>query len=77
MFFSGCVPGRRVLKLSKILAFAITMSSTEADHTREPCPLVIISDFGAAFSMGVSVHAVFFFVTQLTSRPLEEPYGTE
>ncbi|KAK9456609.1 mitochondrial inner membrane translocase subunit Tim17/Tim22/Tim23/peroxisomal protein PMP24 [Dipodascopsis uninucleata] len=24
-----------------------------ADHTRDPCPIVIINDFGGAFSMGV------------------------
>lgn len=23
------------------------------DHTRDPCPYVILSDFGGAFSMGV------------------------
>ncbi|KAJ8104229.1 mitochondrial inner membrane translocase subunit Tim17/Tim22/Tim23/peroxisomal protein PMP24 [Lipomyces tetrasporus] len=24
-----------------------------ADHTRDPCPIVIVNDFGGAFSMGV------------------------
>lgn len=24
-----------------------------ADHTRDPCPIVILNDFGGAFSMGV------------------------
>jgi hypothetical protein len=24
------------------------------DHTRDPCPWVILNDFGGAFSMGVS-----------------------
>lgn len=30
------------------------MSNVEADHTRDPCPMVVISDFGGAFAMGVS-----------------------
>lgn len=25
-----------------------------ADHSRDPCPIVILDDFGGAFSMGVS-----------------------
>ena len=24
-----------------------------ADHTRDPCPIVILNDFGGAFAMGV------------------------
>lgn len=32
-----------------------------ADHSRDPCPIVILSDFGGAFSMGVSIK-IFHYI---------------
>ncbi len=29
-----------------------------ADHTRDPCPIVILNDFGGAFAMGVCWEAL-------------------
>lgn len=28
------------------------------DHTRDPCPWVILNDFGGAFAMGVSLFRI-------------------
>jgi import inner membrane translocase subunit TIM17 len=36
------------------------------DHSRDPCPWVILNDFGGAFAMGVGVHAHVNFEHQLT-----------
>lgn len=36
----------------------LSTSNRTMDHSRDPCPWVIINDFGGAFSMGVSRHPV-------------------
>jgi hypothetical protein len=35
----------------------IRQITPEMDHSRDPCPWVILNDFGGAFAMGVRVHA--------------------
>lgn len=37
------------------------------DHTRDPCPYVILSDFGGAFSMGVRLSLVPIVMFQYSS----------
>jgi hypothetical protein len=48
------------------------------DHSRDPCPWVIINDFGGAFSMGVSFDPPEeLLAVELTfARPSEVLYGT-
>ncbi|GMM37147.1 protein transporter [Saccharomycopsis crataegensis] len=48
------------------------MSNVEADHTRDPCPLVIISDFGGAFAMGVVGGCVWHGIKGFRNSPLGE-----
>lgn len=35
------------------------------DHTRDPCPWVILTDFGGAFAMGVSTTNISGFVVYM------------
>jgi hypothetical protein len=39
------------------------------DHSRDPCPWVILNDFGGAFAMGVSVSAHICSPHMLTKHP--------
>ncbi|EEQ32139.1 mitochondrial import inner membrane translocase subunit TIM17 [Microsporum canis CBS 113480] len=42
------------------------------DHTRDPCPYVILSDFGGAFSMGAIGGAVWHGVKGFRNSPYGE-----
>lgn len=47
------------------------------DHSRDPCPWVILNDFGGAFAMGVGAHAHIEFGHQLIIVRLSVvQYGT-
>jgi len=47
------------------------------DHSRDPCPWVILNDFGGAFAMGVCVYAHLGPEHQLTFIRLSVvQYGT-
>jgi hypothetical protein len=48
------------------------------DHTRDPCPWVILNDFGGAFAMGVgSITPSSTTRANDLHRLLEVQYGTE
>ncbi|KAH3665756.1 hypothetical protein OGAPHI_003944 [Ogataea philodendri] len=48
------------------------MSTPEADHSRDPCPIVILSDFGGAFSMGVIGGCVWHGIKGFRNSPYGE-----
>ncbi|KAK9477155.1 Tim17/Tim22/Tim23/Pmp24 family-domain-containing protein [Lipomyces japonicus] len=43
-----------------------------ADHTRDPCPIVIINDFGGAFSMGVVGGTIWHGIKGFRNSPSGE-----
>ncbi|KAK9374158.1 Tim17/Tim22/Tim23/Pmp24 family-domain-containing protein [Lipomyces chichibuensis] len=43
-----------------------------ADHTRDPCPVVIINDFGGAFSMGVIGGTIWHGIKGFRNSPSGE-----
>ncbi|EPX74848.1 TIM23 translocase complex subunit Tim17 [Schizosaccharomyces octosporus yFS286] len=43
-----------------------------ADHTRDPCPYVILNDFGAAFSMGTIGGAIWHSIKGWRNSPAGE-----
>ncbi|KAK9369893.1 Tim17/Tim22/Tim23/Pmp24 family-domain-containing protein [Lipomyces kononenkoae] len=43
-----------------------------ADHTRDPCPIVIVSDFGGAFSMGVIGGTIWHGIKGFRNSPSGE-----
>ena len=47
-----------------------------ADHTRDPCPIVILNDFGGAFAMGVIGGCVWHGIKGFRNSPHgERGYG--
>lgn len=44
--------GPRVDRLDSFFFFRQPFPMSHADHTRDPCPWVILNDFGGAFAMG-------------------------
>lgn len=48
------------------------MSNVEADHGRDPCPYVIISDFGGAFAMGAIGGTLWHGIKGFRNSPLGE-----
>ena len=47
-----------------------------ADHTRDPCPIVILNDFGGAFAMGVIGGCVWHGIKGFRNSPYgERSYG--
>lgn len=46
------------------------------DHSRDPCPWVILNDFGGAFAMGVCHRASNLCAMLTTTRLSEVQYGT-
>lgn len=48
------------------------MSTPEADHSRDPCPVVILNDFGGAFVMGVMGGAVWHGIKGFRNSPYGE-----
>uniref|UniRef100_A0A060T457 Mitochondrial import inner membrane translocase subunit TIM17 n=1 Tax=Blastobotrys adeninivorans TaxID=409370 RepID=A0A060T457_BLAAD len=42
------------------------------DHTRDPCPIVILNDFGGAFSMGVIGGTIWHGVKGFRNSPIGE-----
>ncbi|KAJ8144906.1 hypothetical protein OXX80_006240 [Metschnikowia pulcherrima] len=48
-----------------------------ADHTRDPCPVVILSDFGGAFAMGVIGGCFWHGIKGFRNSPYgERTYGS-
>ncbi|KAK7204750.1 mitochondrial inner membrane translocase subunit Tim17/Tim22/Tim23/peroxisomal protein PMP24 [Myxozyma melibiosi] len=43
-----------------------------ADHTRDPCPIVIINDFGGAFAMGVIGGTIWHGIKGFRNSPTGE-----
>ncbi|ODQ66160.1 mitochondrial import inner membrane translocase, subunit Tim17/22 [Nadsonia fulvescens var. elongata DSM 6958] len=43
-----------------------------ADHSRDPCPIVILSDFGGAFAMGTVGGSVWHGIKGFRNSPLGE-----
>ncbi|GMG29082.1 unnamed protein product [Ambrosiozyma monospora] len=48
------------------------MSSSESDHSRDPCPIVILNDFGGAFSMGAIGGCLWHGVKGFRNSPYGE-----
>ncbi|KAG7880007.1 hypothetical protein KL905_001500 [Ogataea polymorpha] len=48
------------------------MSTPEADHSRDPCPIVILSDFGGAFSMGAIGGSIWHGIKGFRNSPYGE-----
>ncbi|KAK9449565.1 mitochondrial import inner membrane translocase [Limtongia smithiae] len=47
-----------------------------SDHTRDPCPIVIVNDFGAAFSMGAVGGTIWHCMKGFRNSPSgERGYG--
>ena len=47
-----------------------------ADHTRDPCPIVIVSDFGGAFAMGAFGGLIWHGIKGFRNSPYgERSYG--
>ena len=47
--------------VSSFIAYSVFLANSQhtMDHSRDPCPWVILNDFGGAFAMGVCIHAHF------------------
>jgi hypothetical protein len=41
-----------------LISAPVHTKTMSADHTRDPCPIVILNDFGGAFAMGVCLSSV-------------------
>ncbi|VEU21360.1 DEKNAAC102210 [Brettanomyces naardenensis] len=48
------------------------MSTPEADHSRDPCPIVILNDFGGAFAMGAIGGCVWHGIKGFRNSPYGE-----
>ncbi|KAL4262586.1 hypothetical protein AB1N83_005680 [Pleurotus pulmonarius] len=47
---------------------------SHADHTRDPCPWVILSDFGGAFSMGAVGGGIWYGIKGSRNSPRGERF---
>ncbi|GMM32588.1 protein transporter [Martiniozyma asiatica (nom. inval.)] len=48
------------------------MSTPEADHSRDPCPIVILNDFGGAFAMGAIGGSIWHGIKGFRNSPFGE-----
>lgn len=48
---------------------------TSGDHTRDPCPLVIVNDFGGAFAMGAIGGSIWYSIKGFRNSPHGERWA--